>query len=203
MQSLSSECRPEKLQQAVDAAIVESQSTDHAEQLGVVNPFDRTDQPTIDNAVQLKYRQLYADFERSLKKRAVQADKEAKKLQQVDEDVKHADPTDIFNKAVELEVNTKLTEKLVELGFMAPEDEAMPSASTATSTLASDLVSAIQRPKNVRSPQVRVGHNSNLTPQAKPKAKAQAKQHLPQGQGSGHSGRRQGRRGPRTGTPTW
>lgn len=185
--------RPQKLLDAVLESVNEGKEPDLAERLGCFKPFSDTPDDIITQATWDKYRALYSDFERTLKRRAAQAEASKAQSSSIDAEIQKANPMDLFAQAVAIGVKRELAAH----GFSDPlVDEEMGTASAA-----SEFVNAIQ--KNEKSPVTEAGQNVSFvkpTPKAKPRAKQASKPGARETQ-SKVSGGKRGKNGPRSGNP--
>ena len=194
VQALAPLVTPSKLLDSVLTSLAESDKPDLAEGLGILNPWSKVDESIVRDAVWDKYRNLYVDFEKTLQKRATQAEVSKAKVEQSDLDIKRADPLDLFSEAVSIGVKR-------ELAAQGLSSEAVDDDMNASSAL-SEFVSTIQ--KNGQSLAAEAGQNQHHTfakpsPKGKAKPKAKAKQFAHAGNASQSSKGKNGKNGPRGG----
>lgn len=194
VEGLSKLAHPDVLLRDVLDAVENQRTTDLAQDLGVLKPHEECSRDDIEAMVWNKYRGLYADFERTLKRRAMQATQQKSKLQAIDEEIKAASPATLFEEAVAYSTR----KALIQHGVVLADD--VDENMGEVPTVSQSFVNAISS-KNEVSPVMKAGQKStfiNPTPKTKPKANPKPKASRKQGnKGSWPSGPKPGKRVPR------
>ena len=124
-----------------------------AEGFGLPDPMPKPELDQVREYVLSKYKSIHADFDRNLRRRALQAEQAHERLERLDAEIAKApSPTQLFDDAA---VEAALCKKLESLGLVVPNEDMDPEKTAAVATEA--FCSQLSR--KGASPSVVAGHN--------------------------------------------